>query len=257
MLELVADVGNTRAKLALFSGDDLVGRAAVLHGEELGPAADALLDGRTPDRWVGASVTPGPAQRVADWAKRHGGTIRWLGRELANPAQLQIDPASGVGADRVANAAWSLLNYPGQAVVLFDLGTAITLDAVDARGRFRGGAIAAGIALRARALHDYTALLPEVGLGQERPPALGCTTEECLQGGLFWGTVGLVNALAAQARIELEAPQAPLVLTGGDAPALAAACQGPTRLEPEATLRGVLAVARGSLPHPTDPASSS
>ncbi len=247
MLELVADVGNTRAKLALFEGPDLVGRASILHGEELGPIADALLGGRSPDRWVGASVAPDPAQRLAAWAKSRGGTIRWLGGELPNPVQLRIDPASGVGADRVANAAWSLLNYPNQAVVLFDLGTAITLDAVDASGRFRGGAIAAGVALRARALHDYTALLPEVTLGSETPPALGRTTEECLQGGLFWGTVGLVNALAAQARLELDAPQAPLVLTGGDAPALAAACQGPTRLEPEATLRGVLAVARGSL----------
>jgi type III pantothenate kinase len=247
VLELVADVGNTRAKLALFEGEDLLGRVGVLHADELAGAADALLAGRQPDRWVGASVAPERAQRVADWAKSHGGTFQWLGRELANPAQLQIDPASGVGADRVANAAWSLVNYPGQAVVLFDLGTAITLDAVDASGRFRGGAIAAGIALRARALHDYTALLPEVGLGAETPPALGTTTEECLQGGLFWGTVGLVNALADQARRELGAPQAPLVLTGGDAPALAAACQGPTRLEPEATLRGVLAVARGAL----------
>lgn len=243
MLDLVADVGNTRAKLALFRGEELLGRIGVLHRDELDPAADALLAGREPDRWVGASVAPGHAQRVADWAKRHGGTLRWLGRELPNPKLLRIDPASGVGADRVANAAWCLATYPGQAVVLFDLGTAITLDAVDAAGRFRGGAIAAGVALRARALHDYTALLPEVGLGAETPPALGRTTEECLQGGLFWGTVGLVEALAAQARRELAAPEAPLVLTGGDAPALAAACRG--RLEPEATLRGVLAVARG------------
>lgn len=247
MLELVADVGNTRAKLALFAGEELLGRVGVLHDQDLASAADELLAGRRPTRWVGASVAPEPAQRITDWAKGHGATFEWLGRELANPARLQIDPASGVGADRVANAAWSLANYPGQAVVLFDLGTAITLDAVDASGRFRGGAIAAGISLRARALHDYTALLPEVGLGPKTPPALGSTTEECLQGGLFWGTVGLVNALAAQARLELDAPEAPLVLTGGDSPALAAACQGPTRLEPEATLRGVLAVARGAV----------
>lgn len=247
MLDLVADIGNTRIKLALFEGDELIGRASVPHSEELQPAADALLGGRRPARWVGASVAPAGAARVDAWAESHQGTFSWLGGGLATPDLLGIDPALGVGADRIANAAWSLANYPGQAVVLFDLGTAITLDAVDARGRFCGGAIAAGISLRARALHDHTALLPEVRLGADAPPALGRSTVECLQGGLFWGTVGLINALTAQARAELDAPQAPLVLTGGDAPAVAAACQGPTRLEPEATLRGVLAVARGTV----------
>lgn len=245
-LDLVADVGNTRVKLALFEGSALVDRVSIPHGEGWVEAADAFLAGRTPARAGGASVAPAYAERVETWLGGHGVTLRWLGRGLPAPVKLAVEEASGVGADRIANAAWAITHHPGRAVVLFDLGTAITLDAVDAQGRFRGGAIAAGVALRARALHEHTALLPEVRLGDDVPPALGKTTVECLQGGLFWGTVGLIDVLAARARVELEAPEAPLVLTGGDAHAVAGACRGPVVIEPDATLLGVLAALRSA-----------
>lgn len=241
-LDLIADLGNTRAKLALFRGEELLERVSLVPGPELEAQCAAFLGARVPLRCAAASVSPPVASRLAAWCAGRGWRLRLLGQDLPSPVELAVREPSQVGADRIANAAWAARAYPGQAALVFDLGTAITLDAVDAAGRFCGGAIAAGISLRARALHEHTALLPRASLDEgASPPALGQTTLECLQGGLLWGSVGLVEVLARRARAELGDPLAPLILTGGDAPALARAWEGPIRVEPDLTLRGVLA----------------
>ena len=55
------------------------------------------------------------------------------------------------------------------------MGTAITVDLVSADGAFLGGAILPGIAMSARALHEFTDLLPLVDMAElaAPPPALG------------------------------------------------------------------------------------
>lgn len=242
MADLVVDVGNTRVKLALCEGEQIVRRTALPADAGLEAGCEAFVAGVELARCGGASVAPAVAARLVRWCAARGGPpLRLLGQDLPVPLPLAVSEPRQVGADRIANAAWAARAYPGQAALVFDLGTAITLDAVDAAGRFVGGAIAAGIRLRARALHQHTALLPEVALDPAAAPrALGQTTRECIEGGLVWGTVGLVEALARQARAELGAPGAPVILTGGDAAAVAARLSEPARLEPDATLRGVL-----------------
>ena len=52
--------------------------------------------------------------------------------------------------------------FPGQELLVCDLGTACTYDIVSAEGVFVGGNIAPGAGMRLRALHHYTCRLPEV-----------------------------------------------------------------------------------------------
>ncbi len=100
------------------------------------------------------------------------------------------------------------------------MGTAITVDLVSADGAFLGGAILPGIAMSARALHEFTDLLPLVDLAElaAPPPALGTETEAALRAGLFWGAVGGVRELMGQ----LAGPERPqVILTGGASAAVA------------------------------------
>ena len=59
--------------------------------------------------------------------------------------------------------------------MIVDVGSAITVDLVSADGAFLGGAILPGIAMSARALHEFTDLLPLVDMSEltAPPPALG------------------------------------------------------------------------------------
>jgi len=67
---------------------------------------------------------------------------------------------SQLGSDRWAGMIGARADYPGEALLIATLGTATTLDAVDADGHFVGGLIAPGWTLMMRSLGEHTAQLP-------------------------------------------------------------------------------------------------
>jgi type III pantothenate kinase len=243
-VDLIADIGNTRAHLALFEGERLLSRTDVPHADppaERQRAYAAFAEGHpAPGRFAIGSVNRRGRGTLEDWVRARFGLDPWILRQnLPDPLPLDVDAPEQVGPDRIANAFWAARTYPGRAVVVIDMGTAITFDVVSSQGVFVGGVIAAGLGTQSRALAHGTDRLPEVGLEPGAPPtALGRTTAQCLAGGLFFGAVGLVEATCASIARELgEAPT--VVATGGDAPLIAPHCPIVSAVEPEATLRGI------------------
>lgn len=251
---LVADLGNSRTHLAWIEGGRVAAAAAAAadHPGGLEAGWEAFLAGRPAPTACGAlSVSPPALAAFERWAgRRLGRAPRVLGRDLPCPVRLEVDAPEQVGADRLANALWAARTHPGRAVAVFDLGTAITVDVVSAPGAFVGGAIAPGLRTGARALHAWTAALPEVE-PQPDAPLVGRTTRGCIASGLLWGAVGLVEGFAG--RLADALGEAPLVVaTGGDAPLVAPACPRVDLHEPHVTLLGLgLALAAAS---PTSPA---
>ena len=128
-----------------------------------------------------------------------------------------------VGVDRLLAAlAAARLREAERAIVIVDLGTAITVDLLTAEGVYAGGAILPGIELGARALQQGTHALPFVRFEGEEPPSpVGQVTAAAIQAGLYWGTVGAVSELITQiARGLNQLPD--VMLTGGAATTLAA-----------------------------------
>jgi type III pantothenate kinase len=150
-----------------------------------------------------------------------------------------------VGIDRLLNAvAANILRPEGRPAILVDTGTATTVDYITAQGAFAGGAILPGFELSARALHDYTALLPlvsidELATGLHEP--VGTNTRQALRSGLFWGQLGAVRELIGRLHDRSAAPPF-LLLTGGGASLLAAHLPE-ARLEPHLALQGLKHVA--------------
>ena len=72
--------------------------------------------------------------------------------------------------------------------------------------------------MSAKALHDYTDKLPDLGIAEldDPPPALGTSTDEAIASGLYWGAVGAIQALIRQLNKEMSA-EPYVVLTGGAA----------------------------------------
>jgi type III pantothenate kinase len=242
-MDLIVDIGNSRAHLALYRGATLVGRCDVPHGDpDTHEQFDQLLLGQdAPTRFAMASVNAPGRAGVEAWAKaRLGIAPRVLLETLPDPSPFPVDVSTGVGADRVANAIWALNAYPGETVVVVNLGTAITFNVMSAEGAFLGGAIAAGLRTSARALKLLTDQLPEVTFERDDwpPPALGQTTLDCIEGGLVWSAVGLVEVGCKRLAEELGTPIR-VVATGGDAERIAPLCPVVERVIPEATLEGV------------------
>jgi type III pantothenate kinase len=152
-----------------------------------------------------------------------------------------VDRPSEVGADRLANAVGAHLLYPGPAIVV-DFGTATTFDVVDAEGNFCGGVIAPGINLSLEALHMATAQLPKIALAKPAK-VVGTDTLGCMQSGVFWGYVGLIEGLVARIKAERAEPMK-VISTGGLAPLFVGAIDVIEHMDPDITMRGLFEIYR-------------
>ena len=107
----------------------------------------------------------------------------------------------GVGADLIVAAEAAYKHYPLPCIII-NLGTATTVTAVDEAGDFRGGLILPGVMSGVKALSGSTALLPEISL--EKPGrALSRDTEQCIRGGIVYGTAGSIDAVIDRMEAEL------------------------------------------------------
>ncbi len=173
---------------------------------------------------VDGSNPPEIERVLASWPKEGSRPMRLDRAKL--PLVIDVDFPDKVGIDRLLNAiAANARRHPGQRAVIIDSGTATTVDLVDETGVFRGGAILPGFEMGAKALHQYTALLPFIQhhrLHDREPEPVGRNTTAALESGLYWGHVGGVCELVAR-MMKGDWPRGlePLVLlTGGAAPVL-------------------------------------
>ena len=183
-----------------------------------------------------------PEAVVALRATYGAARISLLTPELASGIDLSCVDATTVGADRLANTV-AARNLVQGAVIVLDCGTAITTEAVDAKGVFRGGAILPGRALQRRALHEHTAQLPEVSLEGARPPGIGVNTDAAIRAGIDVGVLGAVERLVSETRVLLGAPECTVLATGGDAGYFLENLSSLTAAPPYLTLRGLALVA--------------
>lgn len=251
-MDLIADLGNTRAHVALVSPLGVVDRVDVPNDEPtaLGPALDDLVRRHgAPRRAAFVAVSPRLRGPLEAWLAARGLAAPALGEALPIPIRLEVARPEQVGPDRIADAVWAARTHVGRAVLVVDLGTAITLNVVSPAGAFVGGAIGPGLRTQAWALHQRTARLPFVDPPLSDDDALiGGDTVGCIRAALRWGAVGLVEAYAAQ--VERALGVRPFVVaTGGDAPLIAPACPRIERVVPDLTLRGVHLALLAHEPH--------
>jgi type III pantothenate kinase len=150
---------------------------------------------------------------------------------------ILMDNPSELGADRLVNAVAAFERYGGPCVVV-DFGTATTFDVISAKGEYLGGAIAPGLGLSAEALFSRAARLSRVDI--KRPAkVVGANSVTCLQSGLYFGYIGLVDGLLERIAAELGA-QPRVVATGGLARLIAQDSRFIAEIDEMLTLDGLL-----------------
>jgi len=252
---LAVDVGNSRIKVGLFDTSDF-SRATPETNESDSGCEDIVglprcVDFRsvplkTPVPWnelfgnqateakpngiIVGSNQRGVDQVVSDWPD-------WLQKPAvirnseSFPIGVDVDEPRRVGLDRLLNAvaADSVRNHAEEAIIV-DCGTATTIDLVSSSGSFCGGAILPGFTLCARALNQYTEVLPLISMNElfdlppsaDCHPALGTNTQAAIMSGVFWGQIGavreLINRLTHHQESSGNKELAPkILLTGGGA----------------------------------------
>jgi type III pantothenate kinase len=242
---LVADVGNTRIKLAVVEDHGLDPRGGRIRLPVLARRLDLASRGFRAENfaeWLRAAAA-GPAVVLvasvhAAAAARLEATIAELSATRRHPLRqrrithaelpidVRLDEPHRVGIDRLAGAAAAaFLKRPGQAAIVVDCGTAVTVNMISPEGGFLGGAILPGPALMARALADGTSRLPEMAsIELASPPAMpGRSTAEAIAAGIGWGLRGAIARSVEAARGGFPGSagrEAACIVTGGFAPAI-------------------------------------
>lgn len=238
---LAIDIGNTRVHCGLFCGKRLVRRFAFPTVSCRSPSAvaRALIRGQKRTTVEGVcivSVVP-RLNRIFREALRQAFGVKVL---FATPQTIGITlrgyPARRIGTDRLVNALAAYARCK-KACIVVDVGTAITIDAVNVRGEFLGGAIVPGLDLMAEALYRMTERLPRVRLVRQRR-AIGRDTRACIRSGLFHGTVGMIDRTVEAIAREMGSRPA-IIATGGGVRSVMGHSRAVRRSHPDLTLEGL------------------
>ena len=244
---LAVNSGNTNVSFAVFEGEAFKGKWRI--SKNVHRTADEYavwliqlmgLRGLTPDMIDGAiiaSVVPEALFSLKRLVSEHFHCEPLvIGDGESFGIRAAVDRPEEAGADRLVNSFAAHKHYGGPLIVV-DFGTATTFDVVDGEGSYAGGAIAPGINLSLEALYMAAAKLPSISV--QRPArVIGKSTIPCMQSGVFWGYVGLIEGLVARIRAEYGAPMK-VIATGGLAPLFYGATDAIELVDEDLTLRGL------------------
>jgi type III pantothenate kinase len=208
---LAIDVGNTNTVFALHDGEAIVGEwrcrtERQRTADEYFAWLQQLMEfaGLKPDvrSVVISSVVPQVLFNLRVLADRYFHTRPLVvGKPEVNLGpRPRVDPTTHVGADRLVNTVGAYDRYGGNLIVV-DFGTATTFDVVAHDGAYEGGVIAPGVNLSLKALHDAAAALPHIDVTKP-DRVVGTNTVACMQSGVYWGYIGLIEGLCARIRAE-------------------------------------------------------
>ena len=267
-MKLLIDAGNRRLKWATAraGGDALDGRsgAFVLNADIADALAAQWAQLMKPERpasvWASCVARPEIRQAIADYARNAWSLEPVFIASKARQAGIvngYPNPAS-LGSDRWAALVAAGNLFARQPVIVVDAGTAVTVDALDSTGFFRGGVIFPGVRGMRAALCEQTeiALNGDGGGGENenRDPAealnaiataTATDTRSAVAHGALLAVAGGVDLAIARQRnsLQINPPDCQVLATGGDAARIAPLLTAEVRIVPDLVLRGLATIA--------------
>lgn len=214
-MNLCLDIGNTRAKVGLFTGPQLERFWSIPRVEIMD-----LLQTLT-NHSIKNVILSTVAQDVGtEISQMWGDPVNFmeLNEKTALPIQNQYRTPTTLGKDRIAAVVGATLIGPATNKLIIDAGTCITFELLQNNQVYIGGNISPGVKMRLKAMHHFTARLPDLSIAAT-DSTYGYDTPSAMRNGAQWGTVweieGTIDRFAEQF--------GPLtvILTGGDANFLA------------------------------------
>ena len=210
MANLIVDEGNTLCKIAVVDKSEVLYEVSA---PEFDLAKVAELKGQfSLDKAIVAS-TRGGAERICEQLRSKIEKVLCFTSQTEVPIEIDYSSPQTLGTDRIAMAVGVVCEMGVKDALVVDMGSAITFDSVEG-GIFRGGNISPGVAMRFRALHEFTAKLP---LCQKREvaEAFGSTTVEAIEQGVMQGVLHEIKGYVEQ--VSKKNCKKNIIFCGGDA----------------------------------------
>ncbi len=245
---LAIDVGNSNIVLGCFEDNNIlmVERLSTdrhCTALEFAVKIKTVLDlnGYTGSCFTGAiisSVVPSVTNmlRIAV-EKLIGKTPLIVGPGLKTGLKIQLDNATQLGSDRVADAVGALAQY-APPMIIIDMGTATTLSVINEEGCFIGGTIMPGLQISMDALAQRTSQLPQISLDPPKK-VIGRNTADCMRSGIINGNAAALDGLIDMIQAEL-GHSCTLVSTGGLSKLVIPYCKHKIAVDDQLLLKGLM-----------------
>lgn len=233
-MNLIIDAGNTQIKWALFENGAMKHRGAetdwsgllqAMHDPGMMQVEQAIL-----------SSTRTLSTAVLDYLKQQGTKIWYMKPDLDLPFVLDYHTPETIGVDRLAAIAGAQAKWPGETVLVVDLGTAITFDLITNGQLFVGGNISPGMNIRFQSLSRFTDNLPLVEAADE-VPELGKSTTDAIRSGVQTGILFEITAYINSLKNKYN--EVRVILTGGDAEFFVKKLKKTIFVDPNLVLKGL------------------
>ena len=210
MANLIVDEGNTLCKIAVMDGGEVLCESAA---QEFDMAqAEEFVERYSVAQAIVAS-TRGGAAKICEQLRSKVARVLHFTSQTEVPVAVDYASCETLGADRVAVAVGVVCNMGIENALVIDMGSAITFDIIE-NGVFKGGNISLGVAMRFRALNDYTAALP-LCEATEPNGTFGTTTREAIEQGVMQGVLYEIEGYAG--RVLQKNGKNSIIFCGGDA----------------------------------------
>lgn len=209
-MELIIDIGNSNAKLAVFDNGKIV---EVLRGSNHSLDCLPLLYNKYPiEKGIYATVIT-----LSNTIRKQLGKLPFPIMQLTKDTPIPITnlyhTPETLGMDRIAAVVGAHYQYPDRNLLVIDAGTAITYEFIDANGCYHGGNISPGMYTRFKALNICCDKLPLIHKSGEKPD-FGYDTETAIRAGVIRGIEFEINGYIAM--MQKKYSDLLVFLTGGE-----------------------------------------
>jgi len=207
MANLLVEIGNTAVKAA-WAEESVLGKTFRYQGEKVLNFISSLTEKQTPLVMTVVSVR--------DLSEEEKSTLQAACQYLLLLDPSHPDALSAYGMpeylsyDRASSLVAAKYLFKGKSCTVFDLGTTLTVDYMDAQGRYVGGNISVGCRTRFKALNRYSRALPLVDTPAEHK-FLGDSEKASIESGVISGILFEIDGYIRSN------PENIVIFTGGDA----------------------------------------
>ncbi|MFO7827371.1 MAG: type III pantothenate kinase [Bacteroidales bacterium] len=211
-MNLTIDIGNSRNKLAVFKGYEII--EVFIYNDLNTEIIQDIINKYPLIKRAILSTVRNLDISLMSFLQSSFEYFTELTEKTKLPIKNLYKTQNTLGKDRLAAVIGANNIFPDTNVLVIDIGTATTFDFINHKNQYLGGTISPGLEMRFKALHKFTGRLPLLEKNENFDLIADNTKDAIISGvqnGLLFEIDGYINTLKQKYDDLI------VILTGGDA----------------------------------------